>query len=115
MKLSEKQLSEAVKTGALAQAEIVTAELYGCNYADGSADGCEIGLRTKDGRLVVLLLDTTEDEALTVRLITDQAKVQQALPDLTTTPAPAPAQPTVQQRRELAEQRRAAAGRTETA
>ena len=113
MKLSEKQLSEAVKTGALAQAEIVTAELYGCNYADGSADGCEIGLRTKDGRLVVLLLDTTEDEALTVRLITDQAEVQQALPDLTTTPAPA--QPAVQQRRELAEQRRAAAGRTETA
>lgn len=113
MKLSEKQLSEAVKTGALAQAEIVTAELYGCNYADGSADGCEIGLRTKDGRLVVLLLDTTEDEALTVRLITDQAEVQQALPDLTTTPAQP--QPTVQQRRELAEQRRAAAGRTETA
>ena len=79
MQLSEMQLSEAFKTGALAQAEIVKATLYGCNYADGSADGCEIVLRTKDGQTVAVLFDTTEAEALTVRLITDKDEVQQAL------------------------------------
>jgi len=60
--------------GALDGATVRSAELYGENYDDGSADGCEVLFLTKRGGLALLTLDALDSECISTRyLSTDEA------------------------------------------
>lgn len=72
---SELLLSLFQPGGTLDGATVRRAELYGENYSDGSADGCEILFLTKRGGLALLTLDALDSECLSTRyLSTDEAE-----------------------------------------
>ena len=77
MKIDGEALARLFLRGApLEGATIHNAELYGENYADGSADGCEILFVTKRGGLALLSLDAFETDGLAARFISTDAEAQ---------------------------------------
>ena len=74
MKIDGETLVQLFLPGAsLDGAAVHSAEMYGENYADGSADGCEILFLTKRGGLALLSLDAFDTDGMTVRFITTDA------------------------------------------
>lgn len=63
-----------VRGGLLDGATIHSAELYGENYADGSADGCEIFMLTRRGGFALLQLDALDGEMITTRFLAEELK-----------------------------------------
>ena len=76
MKINGELLSSLFQPGGtLDGATVRSAELYGENYSDGSADGCEILFLTKRGGLALLTLDAFDSEGISTRyLSTDEAE-----------------------------------------
>lgn len=62
-----------LRGGQLDGATVHAADLYGENYADGSADGCAVYFWTRAGGFAMLLLDATEGEAMTARFVSTDA------------------------------------------
>ena len=79
MKIDGDFLRNLFKPGAaLDGATVHTAEIYGENYSDGSADGCAVYFWTRSGGFALLLLDTTEPAAaMTARFVSTDAEYKE--------------------------------------
>ena len=82
MKIDGETLQTLFKPGGqLDGATVHTATIYGENYGDGSADGCAVYFWTRAGGFAMLLLDTTEADAMTARFLSTDAEYRRTADD----------------------------------
>ena len=73
MKIDGEALARLFLPGGLLDgATIHSVELYGENYADGSADGCEIFMMTRRGGFALLQFDALDSEMIATRFLAEE-------------------------------------------